>query len=71
LDRRLGGPQSRSGNGVEEKNSQPPPGIEYTWTSPGDETHNHVEYVLMDKRNHSIKLISDFEVPTVILTIFW
>jgi hypothetical protein len=28
LDRRLGGPQSRSGYGVEEKNSQPPPGIE-------------------------------------------
>jgi hypothetical protein len=28
LDRRLGGPQSRSGRGVLEKNSQPPPGIE-------------------------------------------
>jgi hypothetical protein len=28
LDRRLGGPQSRSGRGGEEKNSQPPPGIE-------------------------------------------
>jgi len=28
LDRRLGGPQSRSGRGDEEKNSQPPPGIE-------------------------------------------
>jgi len=28
LDRRLGGPQSQSGHGVEEKNSQPPPGIE-------------------------------------------
>jgi hypothetical protein len=28
LDRRLGGPQSRSGNGGEEKNSQPPLGIE-------------------------------------------
>jgi hypothetical protein len=27
-DRRLGGPQSRSGHGGEEKNSQPPPGIE-------------------------------------------
>jgi hypothetical protein len=25
LDRRLGGPQSRSGHGDEEKNSQPPP----------------------------------------------
>jgi hypothetical protein len=28
LDGRLGGPQSRSGHGGEEKNSQPPPGIE-------------------------------------------
>jgi hypothetical protein len=28
LDRRLGGPQIRSGHGGEEKNSQPPPGIE-------------------------------------------
>jgi hypothetical protein len=28
LDRRLGGPQSRSGRGGEEKNSQPQPGIE-------------------------------------------
>jgi len=28
FSRRLGGPQSRSGRGVEEKNSQPPPGIE-------------------------------------------
>jgi hypothetical protein len=28
LDRRLGEPQSRSGRGGEEKNSQPPPGIE-------------------------------------------
>jgi hypothetical protein len=32
LDRRLGGPQSRSGRGGEEKNSQPPPGIE-PWNS--------------------------------------
>jgi hypothetical protein len=28
LDRRPGGSQSRSGRGGEEKNSQPPPGIE-------------------------------------------
>jgi hypothetical protein len=28
LDRRLGGPQSRSGGGGEEKNSQPLPGLE-------------------------------------------
>jgi hypothetical protein len=29
LDRRTGGPQSRSGCGGEEKKSQPPPGIEH------------------------------------------
>jgi hypothetical protein len=29
LDRRLGGPQSRSGRGGEEKNPQLPPGIEH------------------------------------------
>jgi len=28
LHRRTGGPQSSSGRGAEEKNSQPPPGIE-------------------------------------------
>jgi len=28
LDRRMSGPQSRSGRGGEEKNSQPSPGIE-------------------------------------------
>jgi hypothetical protein len=28
LNKRLGGPQSSSGSGGEEKNSQPPPGIE-------------------------------------------
>jgi len=28
LDKRLGGPQSLSGRGGEEKNSQPPPGID-------------------------------------------
>jgi len=28
LDRRVGGPQIRSGRGGEEKNSQSPPGIE-------------------------------------------
>jgi hypothetical protein len=28
MDRRLGGPQSRSGHGGEKKNSQPLPGLE-------------------------------------------
>jgi hypothetical protein len=32
LEKRLGGPQSRSGRGGEEKNSHPPPGIE-PWNS--------------------------------------
>jgi hypothetical protein len=31
LDRRLGGNQSRSGRGGEEKNSKPPPGIEHSF----------------------------------------
>jgi hypothetical protein len=36
LNRRLGGSQSRSGRGGEEKNSQPPPGIEpYNSDRPG------------------------------------
>jgi hypothetical protein len=46
LVRRLGGPQSRSGSGGEEKNSPPPPGIElfiYTtpasWYSVGEKHH--------------------------------
>jgi hypothetical protein len=34
LDRRLSKPQSRSEHGVEEKNSQPPPGIELRSSSP-------------------------------------
>jgi hypothetical protein len=34
LDRRLGGPQSRSGHGIEEKNSQPPLGLEARSSSP-------------------------------------
>jgi hypothetical protein len=34
LDRRLGGPHSRSGHGIEDKNPQPPPGIEPRSSSP-------------------------------------
>jgi hypothetical protein len=34
LDRRLGGPQSRSGRGGEEKNSQPLPGAEFPIIQP-------------------------------------
>jgi hypothetical protein len=34
LDRRLGGPQNRSGRGGEEKNSQPLPGLEPTIIQP-------------------------------------
>jgi hypothetical protein len=34
LDRRLGGSQTRSGRGGEEKNSQPPPGIESSIIQP-------------------------------------
>jgi hypothetical protein len=34
LDRRLGGPQSRSGRGGEEKNSQTLPGFEFLFIQP-------------------------------------
>jgi hypothetical protein len=34
LDRRLGGPQNRSGHGGEEKNSQPLPGLEHPFIQP-------------------------------------
>jgi hypothetical protein len=34
LDRRLGGPQSRSGRGGEDKNSQPLPGLELPIVQP-------------------------------------
>jgi len=34
FNRRLGGPQSRSAHGGEEKNSQTPPGIELRLSSP-------------------------------------
>jgi hypothetical protein len=34
LDRRLGGPQGRFGHGVEEKNSQHPPGFESRLSRP-------------------------------------
>jgi hypothetical protein len=42
LDRRLFGPQNRSGHGVEEKNSQAPPGIEPR--SPDRPAHNQSLY---------------------------
>jgi hypothetical protein len=44
LDWRLGGPQSRSGRGGEEKNSQPPPGIEPQ--NPDDPAHSPALYRL-------------------------
>jgi hypothetical protein len=43
LDRKLGGLQSQSGHGTEEKNSQPPPGIEPT--SPDRPAHSQVDGV--------------------------
>jgi hypothetical protein len=39
LDRRLGGPQSRSGRGGEEKNSQPLPGLEPPIIQPLDQCY--------------------------------
>jgi hypothetical protein len=43
LDRRLGGPQSRSGCGGEEKNSQPLPGVEPPITSSNFTLHHRVQ----------------------------
>jgi hypothetical protein len=40
LDRRLGGPQSRSGRGGEEKNSQPLPGLEPPIIQPIAQRHS-------------------------------
>jgi hypothetical protein len=39
LDRRLGGVQSRSGRGGEEKNSQPLPGLETPIIQPADQRY--------------------------------
>jgi hypothetical protein len=39
LDRRMSGPQSRSGRGGEKKNSQPPQGIEPRSSRPGTKTN--------------------------------
>jgi hypothetical protein len=40
LDRRLGGPQSRSGRGAEEKNPQPLPGLEPPIIHPVDQRYS-------------------------------
>jgi hypothetical protein len=55
LDRRLGGPQSRSGRGGEEKNSQPTPGIELE--NPDRPAHSPVLYWLS---YHSSNLIRSY-----------
>jgi hypothetical protein len=31
----------------------------YTWTSPDGKTHNQIDHVLVDRRRHSIYLMSD------------
>jgi hypothetical protein len=46
LDRRLGGPQSRSGRGGEEKNSQPPPGIEVL--------HDFAYYIMVTSTSYTL-----------------
>jgi hypothetical protein len=45
LDRRLDGPQSRSGCGGEEKNSQPLPGLEPQIIQPVDQHYTTEIYV--------------------------
>jgi hypothetical protein len=69
LDRRLGGPQKRSGCGGEEKNSQPPPGIETPRTpivqpaaqrymSYHGSRHNPIAISILYAKNKGEKLLS-------------
>jgi hypothetical protein len=63
LDRRLGGPKSRSGRGGEEKNSQPLPGLEPPIIQPVSELSqllneiiNIMKTVLDERDSHNDKL---------------
>jgi len=47
LDRRLGGPQSRSGHGGEEKNSQPLPGLEPPIIQPVAQNYTELSRLLV------------------------
>jgi hypothetical protein len=58
LDRRLGGPQSRSGRGGEERNSQPPPGIEPY--NPDHPAHSPALYRLSYHGSVVTNNVSDF-----------
>jgi hypothetical protein len=62
LDKRLGEPQSRSGRGVEEKNFQPPPGIELP--NPHRLTHTQVKvkFFLFLTKHHATKAYWGVEV---------
>jgi hypothetical protein len=70
LDRRLGGPQSRSGRGGEEKNSQPLAGLEHPIIKPLAQRYTtelsrlsynelNVKYTDFAKNNNFSKKISD------------
>jgi hypothetical protein len=65
LDRGLGGPQSRSGRGVEKKNSYLPPGLEprssnrparslYRLSYPGSKWNHRQQVFILLKRDSSI-----------------
>jgi hypothetical protein len=53
LDRRLGGPQSWSGCGGEEKNSQPLPGLEPLIIQPLDQSYTTELSQLLAKKRYS------------------
>jgi hypothetical protein len=52
LDRKLGGPQSRSGRGGEEKNSQPPSGIEPQNPDRPARSPQKLQFLLMSILSH-------------------
>jgi hypothetical protein len=49
-DRRLGGPQSRSGHGVEEKNSQPLSGLEPPIIQPVTQSYTNLKTTVILKQ---------------------
>jgi hypothetical protein len=61
LDRKLGGPQSRSGRGGEEKNSQPLPGLEPPIVQPAAKRHTtELLRLLLSQSNCYIFLVTSY-----------
>jgi len=66
LDRRRSGPQSRSGHGGEEKNSQPPSGLEPPIIMPVVQRYTELSRLLcgnskidLRKYEHFVKILTD------------